>query len=272
VFANSGKARLAYHVTGDGSSGCDVVMVHAGVTDRRSWSLTEQRLAPRHRCVAFDARQFGETTYDRQDGWSSVDDTIAVMDDVGIDRAVLVASSMGGATAIDVALEHPDRVSALALIGTAIHGAPYPDSTDEPEVSLVTQAEAAEEAGDHEEQNRLEAWIWLDGPTAPEGRVGGPLRDLFLEMNRRALHADDPGDLAPRIDAWSRLSEIDVPVLLLTGRLDVSDMKAIDEQAASVIPNARLVWLDGTAHLPHFEGHDACLSEISAFVDTVAAS
>jgi pimeloyl-ACP methyl ester carboxylesterase len=270
MFAMSGSAQLAYDVTGDDASGSNVVLLHAGVTDRRSWSHVIDRLVPRHRCVAFDARQYGETTYERQDGWSGVDDTIAVMDAVGIERAVLVAGSMGGATAIDVALAHPDRVRALALIGPAVHGAPFPDITEEPTASIVAKAEAAEEAEDFDELNRLEAWLWLDGPRAPEGRVGGELRDLFLEMNGRALHADHPGELRRHPDAWSRLDEIRVPTLVLVGALDMPDMKAVDEQLAAKVADGRLVWLEGTAHLPHYEGHEVCLREISDFVDRVA--
>ena len=269
MFATSGSAQLAYDVTGDDASGGDVVLLHAGVTDRRSWSHVIDRLTPRHRCVWFDARQYGQTTYEPQDGWSGVDDTIAVMDDVGIERAVLVAGSMGGATAIDVALAHPDRVRALALIGPAVHGAPYPDITEDPTASIVAKAEAAEEAEELDELNRLEARLWLDGPAAPEGRVSGGLRDLFLEMNGRALHADNPGELRPHPDAWSRLDEIRVPTLVLVGVLDMPDIKAIDAQLAAKVADGRLVWLEGTAHLPHFEGHEICLREVSDFVDGV---
>ena len=269
MIATSGKAQLAYDIAGDGASGTDVVLLHAGVTDRRSWRHVVDRLAPRHRCVAFDARQYGETTYEPEDGWSGVDDTVAVMDAAGVARAVLVAGSMGGATAIDVALAHPERVSALAVIGPAVHGAPYPDITEEPTASVVAKAEAAEAAEDLDELNRLEAWLWLDGPTAPEGRVGGELRDLFLEMNGRALHADDPGEPRPHPDAWSRLDEIRVPTLVLVGELDLSDMKAVDEQLAGIVAHGRLVWLEDTAHLPHFEGHEVCLRAIADFVDDV---
>jgi pimeloyl-ACP methyl ester carboxylesterase len=265
--ASSGKAQIAYDVVGDGASGTDVVLLHAGVTDRRSWQPVIARLAPPHRCVAFDARQFGETTYERDDGWSGVADTIAVMDAAGVERAVLVAGSMGGATALDVAIAHPDRVRGLALIGPAVHGAPYPDIDEEPTASIVAQAEAAEESEDYDELNRLEAWLWLDGPTAREGRVGGELRDLFLTMNRRALLADHPGDPVPHPDAWSHLAEIRAPVLVLVGELDLPDMKAVDEQLADRLPNGRLVWLRDTAHLPHYEGHAECLAEIAAFVE-----
>ena len=122
-------------------------------------------------------------------------DAVAVLDGYGVDSAVVVGSSMGGRTSIDLALTHPDRVRALVLIGPAVRNAP--DPTYEPEVlALDEEWEAAEERGDLEAVNVLEARVWLDGPTAPEGRVQGAARDLFLEMNARALAADDPGKQA----------------------------------------------------------------------------
>jgi pimeloyl-ACP methyl ester carboxylesterase len=265
MFATSGHAQLAYDSTGAGDG---VLLIHAGVNDRRSWQHVVERLSPRHRCVAYDARGFGETVYEREDGWSPVTDAVAVLDAAGLERPVVVACSMGGRTAIDLTLAHPDRVAGLALIGSAIRGAPYPDLTEGPTAELNALIEAAEEAGDLDEVGRLEAWMWLDGPSAEEGRVGGAVRERFLEMNARALRAEDPGDQADTPPAWPRLGEIAVPTLVMIGRLDAEDIQVIDEQAAALIPGARLTWLDGVAHVPHLEGDRATLDEIAAFVDT----
>src|SRR5215218_4933461 len=266
MFATSGRARLAYDRTG-GDGGVDVLLIHAGVNDRRSWRHVIERLAPRHRCVAYDMRGYGETTYEREEGWSPRDDALAVLDAAGLERPVVVACSMGGQAAIDLALAHPDRVAALALIGTAVRGAPYPEPTEGPTAELFARLEAADAAGDLDEVGRLEAWMWLDGPAAEEGRVGGPARELFLDMNGRALRAEDPGPEAELPDAWSRLAELAVPTLVLLGTLDTEEIVAVDEQAAALIAGARLVHLDGVAHVPHLEADPTTLDEIAAFVD-----
>ena len=113
MFASSGRAQLAFDSSGvDG--GADVLLIHAGVNDRRSWQHVVERLAPRHRCVAYDTRGYGETTYEREDGWSPVADAVAVLDAAGLQRPIVVACSMGGQTAIDLALAHPDRVAGAA--------------------------------------------------------------------------------------------------------------------------------------------------------------
>jgi pimeloyl-ACP methyl ester carboxylesterase len=249
--------------------GPGVLLIHAGVNDRRSWQHVVERLSPRHRCVAFDMRGYGETTYERDDGWTPVADAVAVLDAAGLERPIVVACSMGGQLAIDLALARPERVAGLLLIGTAVRGAPYPDLTEGPTAELNAQFEVAEAAGDLEELGRLDAWMWLDGPSA-EGRVSGPVRDLFLEMNGRALSAEDPGDQGELPPAWPRLGEIAVPTLMLLGRLDAEDIQVVDELAAGLIPGARLVHLDGVAHVPHLEGDPATLDAIAGFVDGLA--
>jgi pimeloyl-ACP methyl ester carboxylesterase len=269
MLATSGRAQLAYEITGV-EDGADVLLIHAGVNDRRGWHHVIERLAPSHRCTAYDRRGFGETTYEREDGWSPVADAVAVLDAAGIERAVVVACSMGGQEAIDLTLAHRERVAALALIGTAIRGAPYPENEEGATAELEGRIEAADEAGEVDEVNRLEAWTWLDGPGAEEGRVGEAARQLFLDMNGRALRAEDPGEQAELAPAWPRLGEIRVPTLMLIGRLDAEDVQVIGEQAAELIPGARLRFLDGVAHVPHLEGDPATLDEIETFVHAQA--
>ncbi len=269
MFATSGRARLAYESVG-ADGGAEVLLVHAGVNDRRSWRHVIDRLAPRHRCVSFDMRGYGETTYEREDGWSAVGDAISVLDAAGIERAVIIACSIGGQCAIDLALAHPERVAGLALIGSAIRGAPYPEHSEGPAAKLNERIEMADAAGDVDEVGRLEAWMWLDGPGSEEGRVGGAARALFHEMNDRALRAEDPGEQAELPPAWPRLGEIAVPTLVMIGRLDVEDVQAIDEQAASIIPGAQLTFIDGVAHVPHLEGDPATLEQIARFVGSFA--
>jgi pimeloyl-ACP methyl ester carboxylesterase len=112
--------------------------------------------------------------------------------------------------------------------------------------------------------------MWLDGPGVPEGRVSGPARDLFLEMNDRPLRAEDPGDQAEIPDAWPRLGEIAVPTLVLCGRLDAEEIQAIAPQLAERIPGATLQWLEGVAHVPQLEGDPVTIEAIASFADSLA--
>ncbi len=240
-------------------------MLHAGVCDQRSWDPLVDRLASGARCLTFDARGFGGTTCTAEPGWSPVTDAVAVMAAAGLSQAVVIGASLGGRTALDLTLARPDLVSRLVLIGPAVRGAPQPE-IDPGWAELDERLEAAEDAGDLELVNRLEAHVWLDGPLQPEGRVGGSVRSLFLDMNGRALAAPDPGDAATPTPAWDRLGEISVPTLVLVGEHDLAHVHHACRHLAAAVPGARLVELPGVAHLPHLEADPATLQEIDAFV------
>jgi pimeloyl-ACP methyl ester carboxylesterase len=166
---------------------------------------------------------------------------LSVLDAAGVEQAAVVASSICGQVALDLALAHPDRVAQLVLICTAVRGAPYLELHEGPTAELNALSEPALDAGDLDEVNRFDVWMWLDGPAAQEGRLGGSVRELFLAMNGRALRAERPGTLAEIPPAWPRLGEITVPTLALLGRLDAEDIQAINPPVAEMIPNARLV-------------------------------
>lgn len=261
-FATSGSARLAWEATGDGDP---VLCLHAGVNDRRSWDPLVDVLAPAHRCIRYDRRGYGDTTYEPE-AHRPVDDALAVLDAAGVERAALVGASMGGFVAADLAAEHPDRVRALVLIGAPVRGGPWPEVADEATDRLDEAEVAAEAAARLDEANRWAAWHWLDGPSAPEGRVEGPVRDLFLDMNRRALTAPAPGEETDLASTWDRLPGLGIPTLALVGDLDERALQAFTAAVADHVPSARFELLGGTAHLPHLEGHGRCLEAIAEFL------
>ena len=270
----SGQADLAFDVFGTGKDGngdgragrVDVMLLHAGVCDRRGWGeLIDALTKAGHRVVAFDRRGFGETVY-VPEPHSSVDDTLAVLGAAGMGPVAVVGNSMGGRVGLDLALAHPDRVEALVLIGTAVRGAPDPAESSPAVDRLVAAIDAAEEAGDLDEVNRLEAHLWLDGPAGPEGRVGGDARSLFMEMNGRALAAWDAGPEEPRPSAWDRMDRIEVPALVAVGELDLPHIRARSATIAERLPHGRLLELQAVAHLPTVEGSDVLTDEVSRFL------
>ena len=260
MFATSGQARLAYSSVGAGDP---VLLIHPGVTDRRGWHHLSDQLTPNHQVISYDQRGYGETTY-QPESYSGIADALAVLDTAGAGQAAVVGCSLGGETAIDLALEHPDRVSRLVLIAPAVSGdAPWLESYPEPISTLMQKLKAAEEAGDIAAVNRLEAWLWLDGPTAAEGRVGGEARELFLTMNGIALANQNPGEPILAEPAWDRLDRIAIPTLILCGELDLPDQLPVCHGIAERIPDAQLLTLPGVAHLPHLENDQTCLAAIT---------
>ena len=124
--------------------------------------------------------------------------------------------------AIDAALSHPDRIAGLVLLAPSVSGAPEPAEIDPQTERLVQLWEDAQTSGDLDEINRIEMWLWLDGPSAPEGRVAGAARKLALEMNAIALKNELPEESGKSgLAAWSRLEEITMPVIVACGDLDL---------------------------------------------------
>ena len=234
-----------------------LVLLHAGVTDRRCWYETAGRLTDQHAMVAYDRRGSGQSLAGA-DPFTHVGDLWAVLDGTGIERAWLVGSSQGGRVALDAALTYPDRVAGLVLLAPAVSGAPGGLAADPETERLDAAIDAAVAAGDLAEANRLEAWLWLDGPAGPEGRVGGPVRDLFLEMNATALESEAEGTSgAGEIAAWSRLAEVTVPVTVAWGSLDVPALNERCRELVARLPQATGRELPGVAHLPYLEDPDA---------------
>ncbi|WP_375388781.1 alpha/beta fold hydrolase [uncultured Amnibacterium sp.] len=236
-----------------------VVLLHAGVADRRAWSAVIGLLDGDHLdLIASDRRGYGDTPR-ATGGFTHLDDLVAVLDAAGAERAVVVGNSMGGALALDLALTRPDRVSSVLLVGGAVSG-----MTDEGEAvewapdeatgPILSALERAEQANDVDEQVRLELHLWLDGPTAPEGRVGGAARELAAAMNRRVLEAGTVGsDGDAGLDTWHRLGEIAAPVLATWGSLDLPPDLPFYGITADRLANAEARVLDGVAHLPSLE-------------------
>jgi pimeloyl-ACP methyl ester carboxylesterase len=253
-----GRARLAAKREGAGGAP-QVVFLHTGISDQRSWEGVMALLSPVMDLVAYDRRGFGRTSY-RVEQHDQLADLLAVLDAVGppADRSgtvVLIGNSRGGQIALDFTLTHPDRVSALVLVAPAVSGAPAVDESqiDPAEAAIWETLEAAEAAGALDALNLGEIRLWVDGPHAPEGRVDGDRRALALNMNRIALHADSPGHEPEPPDAWSRLAELRCPVLVVVGDLDLAHLQERCRWLASHIAGAQLRVMQGAAHLPGLE-------------------
>lgn len=265
IHISSGAAELRCDVTGDGAP---LVCLHAGVADRRIWEDTAALLGRHYRVYAYDRRGFGETTYSPEP-FSHVTDLGAVVDRTEAESVVMIGNSQGGRIALDYALGHPERVGALVLVAPAISGSPMPEDVPAWILDLDESAEAAWESGDLAEANRLEAHLWLDGPGATEGRVGGDERALFLDMNGRVLAAPDPGEEIEPLSAWDRVADLTVPTLVLFGDLDLEYLGSNAEELAARAGDARFVLLEGVAHLPMLEAPGPFTVAVEQFLDSI---
>jgi pimeloyl-ACP methyl ester carboxylesterase len=241
-----GGAHLAYEVTG---AGHPLVLLHAGVADARMWEPQLADFAERHTVVRYDLRGFGRSAPARG-RYSPRADLAALLDHLGIARAHLVGLSMGGALAVDFALERPERVSALVAAATRPSG-------QEPSPELIrgwTAVDEAIEAGDLAWAVELESRMWVDGPYRAPGEVDPLVRERVRAMNAPLLAAPDEAEPEP-LDppALTRLAEIAAPTLAIVGDRDYPDVRAGAHLLASGIPGAARATIAGAAHMVNME-------------------
>ena len=239
-------ARIHYERSG---AGFPVIFLHAGIADSRMWEPQAVAFEKQFDVIRPDQRGFGKSEVPRGP-WSPVEDLLALIDELGLKPAHLVGCSMGGSVAIDFALDHPDRISKLVLVGSAIGGFAF-----RPEhAHLFAEASTARKAGDLDALNQAMAHLFLDGPGRPRGYVAEPLRALFLDMNAIAVRADfEKAPPAQNVLAIRRLHEITAPTLVVIGDKDVPTVLEAADLLADSIPSARKAIIKDAAHLPNLE-------------------
>ncbi len=248
--------------------GIPVVFLHSAVTDRRMWAEQMRELAAEgYHVIAYDRRGHGETeTGDVE--FSHLVDLEAVLDRLSLHAVILVGSSRGGALAIDFALEHPERTIGLVLVGTSVSGGEDAEMPEEAQ-GLEDALEYALERGNLDTVNRIETHLWLDGPLSESGRVQGPVRELFQEMNAIVLnHPELTGEEEPD-PAVDFLNRITAPALLVVGELDFPDIVARHEDLSEELENAFAVVLEDTAHFPSLERPDLFNPLLLEFLEAV---
>ncbi|MCX5195374.1 alpha/beta fold hydrolase [Streptomyces sp. NBC_00249] len=220
-------------------TGSPVVLLHGAGMDSRLWDGVVAELARHHDVIRYDARGLGRSTPPGEP-FSDVEDLRAVLDHFGLRRASLVGLSMGGETALDFALAHPERVTALALVGASVSGHVWPRS---PELSAYATARRERQTATLAE---LELSIWAAmGRTAP----GGGLIETMVASNaERRVVSEEHCVVPPARDAEPHLADIAAPTLVIHGDHDHPEIAVIAERLAADIPGARAETIPDADH------------------------
>jgi pimeloyl-ACP methyl ester carboxylesterase len=244
---------LRARTRGDQQRGPVVVLLHAGIADSRAWDPVAERLeAAGARTIAPDLRGFGASP-DAAGHFRHVDDVLELLDHRGISQPVIVVGwSMSGTVALELALDHPDRVAALALVCSVPAGMPRGEFVHE----SWTREAALLEAGDVEGAIANDVDTWAVGPNRTRGQVDDAViahveevaRELLAREGRQQGEAQD-GDR----DAPARLGELRCPVIVVTAD---DDTPCHDDASAAIIatvPHATHVSIPNAAHMAPLE-------------------
>lgn len=252
---------LPYLEQGD-PSGVPVVMLHAWADSLRFFEPALPLLPARLRVLVPSQRGHGEADKPAS-GYALRDfseDVVAFLDALGIDAAIVAGHSSGGYVAQRFAVDHPDRVLGLVLIGS-------PGSLHGRRPAFTRAVEAMEDPIDP-------ATVRAVMGTMP---LLHPVPDAFVE-EMVAESAKVPAHVWKSVlaglvtaDPPTRTGTIKAPTLILWGDGDDLLLRADQEALAAAIPDSTLTTYEGTGHIILWEQPQRVASDLTTFVDRLAA-
>ena len=222
----------------------DVLLLHAGIGDRRMWAPQVEALeAAGHRPTAPDLPGFGDAPL--QPGTV---DYVAFAAQRLDGPAAVVGCSFGGRLALELAVERPDLVRQLVLVAPGLGSWDWSEAAQ----AGFAEEEAAIERGDLAAAAEQQARMWLATDADEE------VRALTAAMTMRSYEQQLPLEgkvrtVWPQPPAEERLGEVTAPTLVVVGTADLEDMRTVADKLGREIPGARLETIEGAGHLPSLE-------------------
>ena len=243
-------------------SGPPVVLIHGFGLNRAMWQWQRPALTPHFGVLSYDLLGHGESA--RPAGTPDLvmfsRQLRALMDRCGIERAAVVGFSLGGMIARRFALDHPGRLSALAILHSPHDRSPAERNAVRARVRLAQENGPA--AG---VDAALERWF------TPAFRAEAPetiarVRS-WITRNNPAVYAQAYRVLAEGDAEIARgLERIACPTLVMTGADDPGNTPAMARAMAGLIPDARLVVLPGLRHMALAESPPAINAPLCVFL------
>ncbi|MET0589435.1 MAG: alpha/beta hydrolase [Novosphingobium sp.] len=218
-----------------------LVLLHGLGGSRATWDRVVNALPADLPLLRYDLRGFGASIMDEDVEFHHADDLLAVLDSRGIEKATLVGLSLGGAVAINFAIDHPERVERLILVSPAMMAWEWSEEWRE-RWRIMTRA--ARE-GNIAEARRL----WWAHPlfaTTRASDAAAELHDSIEAFSGRVWVKDPQRKLTPDVE---RIHLIKAPTLLLTGELDVPDFRLIADLLGASVPDIRRIDYAGAGHM-----------------------
>lgn len=278
-FMEINNLSVHYKETGQGEP--TFILLHGFGASEYSWREVMEPLSKFGRVIAYDRPAFGLTERPMPGEWigtnpysvqGNVELLEGLMDELGVDEAVLVGNSAGGGVSVAYALAHPDRVEALVLVDPAVgtgRGGRFPSwllpilSTPQlRHLGPLLVRSIAGESGDETIQ-----LAWHDPSLITQDIYAGYRRPIQANNWDKALYEFS---IAPNsTNYYARLPELAMPVLVVTGDDDRIVPTESSLQLAGVIPGAQLAIFNQCGHVPQEECPDQFMDAMLTFLKGV---
>lgn len=247
-YVNSNGTKIYYQERGEGEP---LVLLMGFGADGNVWEKHAAVYEQHFRCIILDNRGVGLSDAPKGPYTTAMmaDDTVAVMDHLGIARAKVAGISMGGAIAQELALNHPEKVSCLALISTWPRFNNYAKSVYENLKKLRVTAKP------DDFMELLQLWIF-----APP-YFESDLAELQAGQQAAADNATPQSqqgfegqlDACIHHDSVSRLPQIQVPTLITIGSMDIFTPPPFSDLLHEGISGSELATFPTGGHVHHWE-------------------
>jgi pimeloyl-ACP methyl ester carboxylesterase len=237
-YADVNGASLYYQQHGTGP---DLVFLHGAGGNHLSWWQQVPHFAPHYRVTVYDARGWGLSRGDMENRFVLGQDLVALMDHLGIERAHVVAQSMGGRAVAGLARTQPGRIRSLVLSGTTA------GATNDRIRELQDELKEARGEGGLREHALSDAFEAAEPALAL----------LYRQIN--ALNPRRPKGFLGRPPPTYRgsmhpvLSALGVPVLFIVGEHDLITSPEMIREAQSLVDGAQRHEIAGAGHSAYFE-------------------
>lgn len=229
---------IAYVEKGRGEP---LLLIHGVGLNADAWASQIDAFADTHRVIALDMPGHGESAPPRHDAGLGdyVAEAVALLDELGIERANVVGHSMGGLVALGLGLDHPCRILRLGVLNSVYERSPEARAAVE---SRAAEIAAAGNCGDIEQPIRR----WLGEDETPLH----PLLRHWLGTVNPAAYAGAYRVFATGDRLFTgRLGLLSMPALFATGSHDPNSTPAMARAMAAAAPRAKAVVLDGQRHM-----------------------
>ena len=253
-------------------TGEPLILLHGGQGDYRAWAPQMAALSPHFRVISYSRRYHypnrNPLTARNHSAYEESKDLAAVIKTLRLGRVHLVGTSIGAATGLVLALQHPEMVRSLVLTEPPIHGW-MRDSAETAEIYRAYMADIHEpaarafRAGD--DTAAMRAFIDGFAGTTRFDRLAPEARATVMQ-NARAMKA-----LALSTDAFpnvpkSRVRRLGMPILIVTGANTIAIHRLVNDELTRLLPNAQRVTIPNAGHGSARENPDAFNAAVLQFL------